>query len=146
MISRKGLNIPKNMQIVKADYCKAAVEPHSKEKKIRLQKGVVESLRSTQRHKGRRVPNRALSCWLSAPSLAVRFIGRDSGLLSFRQNSRRFCWVNTVHPGEGSGQASFFSPLPLPAEKSKGVKWQLEKASWLLTVLGCSKPQLLSLL
>lgn len=38
------------------------------------------------------------------------------------------------------------SPPPLPAEKSKGVKWQLEKASGLLPALGCSKPQLLSLL
>lgn len=148
MSSRKGLIFPRNMQVASRLTIARQLWNHTArgKKKSDFRKESLKAWGQPQRHKDRRVPNRALSCWLSAPSLAVRFTDRDSGLLSFRQNRRRFGWVNTVHPGEGSGQASFFSPLPLPAEKSKRVKWQLEKASWPLPALGCSKPQPLSLL
>lgn len=151
MISRRGLNLPRNIQVASRLTTARQLWNHTareKKKKPDFRKESLKAGGQHQWHKGRRVFNRGLSCWLSAPSLAVRFIGRDSGLLSFRQNRRRLCWVNTVHPERALAKC-LSSPFPLPAEKSKGMKWQLEKASWLLTTLWCSalwwsQPQLLS--
>lgn len=126
MISRKGLNLPRNVQVASWLTTPRQLWNHTtRKKKSDFQKESLKAWGQHQWHKGRRVPNRALSCWLSAPSLAVRFIGKDSGLLSFRQNRRRLCWVNTVHPERALAKC-LSSPPPPPCRKEQGG----EMAAW----------------